>query len=67
MCVCVCARVCCQGKDLDDFDRLSLQESPDLLKWLTKQTPVPVEMDGAVFRQLQRYVLEEKKYWTHTQ
>ena len=55
------------GKDLDEFEKLSLQESPDMLKWLTGQLPVPPELESSVFRQLQKYVLNEKKRWTHTQ
>ena len=46
-----------EEKDLDDLDKLSLAETPSLLKWLLAREDVPPEYNSPVFRRLRDYAI----------
>ena len=53
--------------ELDQLEKLSLVESPDLLKWCLKQAEVPAEFDTPLLHQLQEYTSSHTKKWSPKQ
>lgn len=51
------------AEDLDYLDHLSLQETPDLMKWFLKKEPVPEELHHPIMAEIQEYALNGTKEW----